>query len=266
LPLGTNPEAETTQMPKLHHVLAIETSTKTKVAEKLTAIYKAFQKPDLFNGHVKSWTPKDSNQESTTYEMLPDERREVQQNANASLKVIRELQSELFDLTLQRDATNMLAKADVVVDGVVILKDAPVTYLLWLSHQLDDLHTEVKKVPTLDPAEKWSFDRDQNLYATPSSEQIRTKKLQVPLVLYPPTKEHPAQVKEITQDVITGTWKTIKYSSAMPVDERDKLLTRVEKLQHAVKQARETANDIEVAKGLASAGKAVFDFVFQTRS
>jgi hypothetical protein len=251
-------------MPKLHHVLAIETSTKTKVAEKLTAIYKAFQKPDLFNGHVKTWTPKDANQESTTYEMLPDERREVQQNVTASLKVIREQQTELFDLTLQRDATNMLAKADVVVDGKVILSQAPVTYLLWLAHQLDDLHTEVKKAPTLDPAEKWGFDKEQNLHATKASDQIRTKKLQVPLVLHPPTKEHPAQVKEITQDVITGTWRSIKYSGAMPVDERDKLLARVEKLQHAVKQARETANDIEVVKGLPSAGKLIFDFVFQT--
>jgi hypothetical protein len=250
-------------MPKQHHILAIETSTKTKVLEKLTAIYKAFQKPDLFNGHVKVWSPKDANVESTTYEMLPDERREVQHNVRTELKTVRERQTELFDLALQRDATNMLAKADVVVDGKVVLKDAPVTYLLWLAHQLDDLHTEVKKVPTLDPAEKWDFDREQNLYATRPSEQIRTKKLQVPLLLHPPTKEHPAQVKEITQDVITGTWKTIKYSGAMPIDERDRLLSRIEKLQNAVKQARETANDIEVVK-TPSAGKAIFDYVFQT--
>jgi hypothetical protein len=69
-------------------------------------------------------------------------------------------------------------------------------------------------------------------------------------------------VKEITTDVITGTWKTIKYSSALPVDKKDALLTRVEKLQHAVKQAREEANLAEVAKDLPSAGKALFDFVF----
>ena len=250
-------------MPKQHHILAIETSTKSKVAEKITAIYKAFQKPDLFNGHVKTWSPKDASVESSTYEMLPEEKREVQQNVTSSLKTVRDQQTELFDLVLQRDATNMLGKADVTVDGTVVLKDAPVTYLLWLGHQLDDLHTEVKKIPTLDPADKWEFDKEQNLYSTKPSEQIRTKKLQVPLVLHPATKEHPAQVKEITQDVITGTWKTIKYSGAMPVDERDKLLARVEKLQHAVKVARETANDIEVVK-TPSAGKAIFNFVFQT--
>jgi hypothetical protein len=249
-------------MPKLHHILAIENSTKTQVNDQLTLIYKAFQKPDLFVGHAKVFTPKDSNVESSTYEALPPENKEVQQHVGHSMKVIREQQTRLFDLTLARDATNMLAKADVVVDGKVILKDAPVTYLLWLGHQLDDLHTEIKKIPTLDPAEKWHFEKDQNLHATKPSEQIRTKKLQMPLVLHPATKEHPAQVKEITQDVITGTWKTIRYSSAMPVDDKDTMLARIEKLQAAVKQARETANDIEIVKDLPSAGKAFFDYVY----
>jgi hypothetical protein len=206
--------------------------------------------------------PKDSNVEAATYEALPPENKDVQQRVLTGLKVVREQQTRIFDLTLARDATNMLAKADVVVDGKTIIKGAPVTYLLWLAHQLDDLHSEVKKIPTLDPAEKWTFDNDQNLFATKTSEQIRTKKIQMPLVLHAPTKEHPAQVKEVTSDVITGTWKTIKYSSAMPVDQKDAMLARVEKLQAAVKQARETANDIEIVKDLPSAGKAVFDFVY----
>lgn len=248
-------------MPKNHHLLAVESSTKGRSAEKLTAIYKAFQKPDLFNGHVKTWVPRAENQDAAFFEMLPDEKRNVQQNVDASLKVIREQHTELFDLTFQLNVTNALAKADVIVDGVTIIKDAPVTYLLWLGHQLDDLHTEIKKVPTLDAAEKWTFEKEQNQYRTEPSEQVRTKKLQQPLVLHPATKEHPAQVKEITEDVRTGNWRTVKFSSAMPVDKRDALLTKIEKLQHAVKQARETANDIEVPKSLPSVGKAVYDFV-----
>ena len=178
-----------------------------------------------------------------------------------SLKVIREQQTDLFDLSFKRDVTNCLAKADVIVDGHLLLKDVPVTFLLWLGHQLDDLHSEVKKIPTLDPAEKWHFDTKQNCYATEPSEQIRTKKVEVVLPLSPATDKHPAQVKTITDDVRTGTWKTIKYSSAMPVDKRDATLARVEKLQNAVKQAREAANAIEVPADLPSVGKTLFDFV-----
>ena len=247
---------------KLNQVLAVESSTKNKVNEKLTAIYKAFQKPDLFNGHVKTFTPRSENQDALHYENLPDDRKNVQQNVGDSLKTIRDQQTELFDLSFKRDVTNTHAKADVTVDGTHVLKDVPVTYLLWLGHQLDDLHTEIKKIPTLDAAERWHLDSQQNQWATDPTEQVRTKKVQVPLVLSPATDKHPAQVKEITEDVRTGNWKTIKYSTAMPVDQRDEMLARVEKLQHAVKQAREAANNIDVPSGLPSAGKAIFDFVF----
>ena len=246
---------------KQHHVLAIETSVKHKVAEKLTTIYKTFQKPDLFNGHVKTFTPRTENQDAANYETLPDDRKNVQQSVLDSLAVVREQQSELFDMAFKRDVTNCIAKADVVVDGQKLLEQVPVTYLMWLGHQFDDLVAEIKKIPTLDPAEKWTYDKEQNLYATEPSEQARTKKVVQPLILHPATKEHPAQVKEVTEDVRTGTWKTIKYSAAMPADQRDLLLYRVESLQKAVKQARETANDVDVPT-VASAADAIFDFVF----
>lgn len=244
---------------KLHHVLAVESGIKHKAAEKLTAIYKAFQKPDAFNGHVKTFAPR-FDADNQHFENLPDDRKNVQQHVGEAMKIIREQHVELWDLAFKRDVTNCIAKADVVVDGNVILKQAPVTYLLWLGHQLDDLHAEVKKIPTLDPAEKWKHDKEQNLFATDVSEQVRTKKVQVPLVLAPATDKHPAQVKEITEDIRTGNWKTIKYSSAMPTDERDAILARVEKLQNAVKQAKETANSVDVPD-TASAGTLIYEFV-----
>lgn len=41
---------------RLNQILAVEKGTKNRVNEKLTVIYKTFQKPDLFTGHVKpSW-------------------------------------------------------------------------------------------------------------------------------------------------------------------------------------------------------------------
>ncbi|MFI5296566.1 MAG: hypothetical protein ACHREM_00590 [Polyangiales bacterium] len=246
---------------KLHHVLAVESGIKNKTTDVLTAIYKLFQKPDFFNGHMKTFAPRSENQDSSMYEQLPDDRKNVQQNVAAMLGTIRDKQTELFDLSFKRDTTNCIAKSDIAVDGVVILKDVTVLYLLWLGHQLDNLHSEVSKIPTLDPAEKWTFDAQQNLWATEPTKQIRTKKMEVPLVLAPSTPQHAAQVKTITEDVRTGDWTTIKYSSAMPVDQRDAILSRVEKLQNAVKHARETANSTDVPADLPSAGKAIFDFV-----
>jgi hypothetical protein len=248
-------------MPKLNQIIAVEKGTKNRVNERLTAVYKTLQKPELFNGHVKTYTPRDDDPASKFSEKLPDDRRNVQHKVEDLLKVIREQQTELWDISLQRDVTNCAAKANLVVEGCSILNGAPVPFLLFMEKQLNDLHSEIKKIPTLDPAEKWHHDQDQNLHATDPSEQARTKKESMPLVLHPGTKEHPPQVKEITEDVRCGTWKTIKYSAALSAERRDLMLARVEKLQKAVKQAREEANLAEVQKDIPSVGKAIFDFV-----
>lgn len=252
-------------MARLNQIIAVEKGIKNRVAERLTEVYKTFQKPDLFSGHVKTYTPRDEDPQSKFSEKLPDDRRNVQQNVTKLLAQVRESHSELLDISFARDVANCSAKASITVDGQVLLADVPVTYLLWLEKQLNDLHSEIKKVPTLDSAEKWSYDGDQGLYATQPTEQARTKKETMPLVLHPGTKEHPPQVKEITEDVRAGTWRTIKYSASIPVDRREEMLSRVEKLQRAVKQAREEANGAEVTK-TPSVGDKIFGFVLDGKT
>ena len=247
-------------MPKLNQIIAIEKGTKNRVAEKLTEVYKTFQKAALFSGLVKTWRPLEESQDSARYEALPDEKQEVQFRVADLLKVVREQQSELIDVSFARDVSNCTAKADIAVDGKVLVQQVPITHLLWLEKQLNDLHSEVKRIPTLDPAEKWEHNSDQNLFATKPIEQRRTKKVNVPLVLHPATKEHPAQVNLVTEDVHTGNWKITKYSGAMKAETRDEILNRVEKLQKAVKQAREEANMIDVPK-IDSVGSKIFNFV-----
>jgi len=58
-----------------------------------------------------------------------------------------------------------------------------------------------------------------------------------------------------------GTWTTIKFSGAIPANERNRLLERVRQLSDAVKSAREEANslDVEVKK----TGEAVLNFIFR---
>jgi hypothetical protein len=245
---------------RLNQIVAVEKGTKNRVHEKLTAIYKTFQKADLFTGHHKTYTPRDEDPSSQFGVKEPDQAKNVQADASKLLADVQNTQTELFDTTYIRDKANCEAKADVVVDGVVVVKDAPVSYLLWLDKQFNDLHTEIKKVPTLDPADKWTWDPNQNMFATSPVETASTKKVTQPLVLAPATKEHQAQVKEVTEDVRAGTWKTIKFSTALPADRKDHILTKVEKLQKAVKQARESANEL-VIQETESVGKKIFDFV-----
>lgn len=145
---------------------------------------------------------------------------------------------------------NCEARADVVVGDVVLVKQAPVTFLLFMEKRLKDVHALVSKLPTLDPSEDWSWSENAHCYASPSTETHRTKKEPKAFTAAPATDKHPAQVQIFTEDIVVGYWKTTKFSGAMPSDDVKKLLTRVEALQRAVKIAREEANtrDVEQVK------------------
>jgi hypothetical protein len=244
-------------MPVLHQVIALDKGAKSRTLSATTELYKTCQKPELFNGVIRKYTPRNDSDER-----LPDESKLVQKKAEDVLVSAKNAMSELFDITAARDFTNCKARATVKVDGVEIIKDAPVTYLLFLEKQLTDIRTLVSSLPVLDPAHMWK-DKDPNsgLYSAEPTESFRTKKQQVPLVLAPATDKFPAQTQLITDDVTAGTWKTTVISGAIPGPRRDLVLERVDRLIKAVKSAREEANGTtaELHDGI---GAQIFGYLF----
>ena len=59
---------------------------------------------------------------------------------------------------------------------------------------------------------------------------------------------------------MVGYWRTVKFSGALPTRRVHELLERVEKLQQAVKFAREEANNLEVDDQ--KIGETVFRYLF----
>ena len=239
---------------KLNQVVAVEKGVKSRVYGEITEMHKASQKPDLFNGFVKTYRKRDEEGED-----YPQERKKVQFEAEAVLAQAAKLLTEILDVTAAKDYANCFAKANVEVDGQVLVKDAPATYLLFLEKQLSDLHAFVDKMPALDETDDWARDENSGLFKTAPIATQRTKKVQRALVLYPATVEHPAQTSMITEDVVVGYWDTIKQSGALPVPRKQVLLERIEKLSRAVKFAREQANAVEAEEK--QIGGAVFKYL-----
>jgi hypothetical protein len=240
---------------KLNQIIAIEKGVKVKAASDLTEAYHKLQKAPLLSGIARSYRPRDEEGEQ-----LPSEATRVQLRVGQVIGDVRESLTRLFDVVATKDETNTKARADVIVDGVVLAKQVPATYLLFLEKQLIDLATFARKLPTLDPAEAWSFNRQEGVYATPAFTSTRTKKVLRNHVKAEATDKHPAQVEVYSEDVVVGYWTTTKYSGAVPAAEVSELLARITKLAEAVKRAREEANSVTVTD--VAPGQALLDYLF----
>ena len=242
-------------MAKLNQIIAVEKGIKSKSFQELTEAHHGVQKPALLSGISRAYQPKDEDGEQ-----LPPESTKVQIRTEEILREVAATLTRLFDVTATKDATNCVAKANVVVDGTTLLADVPVTYLLFLEKQLTDLHTFIKKLPVLDAAEAWTFNDSADCWSTEPVRTIRTKKVPRNHVKAEATEKHPAQVEVYYEDIPVGYWTTVKFSGALPAKRVSELLDRVEKLQNAVKFAREEANNTEALDR--HVGETVFGYLF----
>lgn len=243
-------------MARLNQIIAVEKGIKSRSYQELTEAHKALQKPALLQGISRTYQPNDEE----NGERLPPESTLLQLKAEQVIAETAEIMTRLFDVVATKDWANCRARADVKVDGQTLLEGVPATYLLFLEKQLDDLLTFVRKLPVLDPSEEWEHDPNSDAWRTRATETMRTKKSPRTIVKYEATKEHPAQVELIYEDVPVGRWRTIKFSGALPAKRVNELVNRVEKLQAAVKFAREEANSLEVED--VRTGEKVFRYLF----
>lgn len=241
-------------MTKLNQIIAVEKGVKSTTARRITDLHRDVQKDALLSGISRSYQPRDEDGDP-----LPPESTRVQVRAEDVLTEAAEAMTRLLDVTLTKDTANTAARADVSVDGHVLLPKVPVTYLLFLEKQLTDLHTFVAKLPVLDPSEDWSFDETRECYVTTAAKTVRSRKVPRNHVMAEATPQHPAQVQMYMEDVPAGDWTTVKFSGALPAARVRVLLDRVTALQQAVKYAREEANTAEVTDR--EAGAAIFGYL-----
>ncbi|WP_371581037.1 hypothetical protein [Streptomyces sp. NBC_01314] len=242
-------------MAKLNQIIAVEKGVKAKSHQDLTAAHQGLQKPALLSGIARTYQPKDEEGEQ-----LPPESTRVQVRAEDVLRETAGVLTRLFDVTATKDWANCTARADVKVEGRVLVADVPVAYLLFLEKQLGEINTLVRKLPVLDASEAWAQDPSTDDWKTEAVRTVRTKKVPRNHVKAEATDKHPAQVDVYYEDIPVGYWTTVKFSGALPARRVNEILDRVEKLQQAVKYAREEANSADVVDQ--RVGDAVFGYLF----
>lgn len=242
------------QTTALHQLLAVRDTIKNSTNTTITGIYHQLQKPDAFDGLIRTYRP--YAEDGTP---LPGERKMVQRRVPDLVANAEDAWVKLIDLTAAVDLANTAASADIVIDGRVLVAAVPATTLLWLEKQLADVIALWRKVPVLSPDREWSFNEALGVHQAAALVTVRSEKRQEPLVLYPATDKHPAQTQLMTTDVPAGEWTAVAQSGAMPMNVVAAQLGKLEKLVIAVKTAREKANQQPVSN--VTIGAQIFDYL-----
>ncbi len=240
---------------KLFQHVVIEAEVKGAVEKIKNETLKLFKGGGHFEGLTKEYKPLADNGDP-----LPREDKQVVTTVPARLEWTQKPFAALFDYEITRDATNQIAKADIIVRGETIATSVPASSLLTFEKQLRAVREYYDAIPTLDLATKWEVSAGQeSIWQAGPDITYRTRKEAKAVVLYEATKEHPAQVKEVVSDVTIGTFKAMSFSGKIHPREKADYLTRIDELIEAVKDARMRANDIPIVER--QIGQALFSYI-----
>lgn len=227
---------------KLHQIIAVEETLKN-AADRILDTTKTLFTSGLIRllGQTRRYVPLDENGETFAPEVT-----NLATTVSRELDDLRKAFGDWMDVSIQKEITNARTKADVEIGERKLLTGMTATALLNLENKLAVLRKAYDAIPTNDPTEIWTKDAQQGLYVSEPQISYRAKKTSRGVVLYEATKEHPAQVKEVNEDVRVGTWTTVKRSGMLSPVEKANMLNRIDQLIRAVKSARQVANDIEI--------------------
>lgn len=245
-------------MVKQNQIVAVTGGLGTRATTAFSDALKKLGHEPLFNGLRRVFEPKTVDGEEPVTQVT--DYNKVQQVAGKVMLDATDSIANWLDACLTRDSGNMVAKADVVVDGTVIVRDAPVPFLLSLADQLGHVRKLIETAPVLSDSRNWEFNPSSGFWESDEERRASFKPTKRPLVLHPPTDKHPAQTTVIDEDIFQGHKVTRYLSGALHGARKRELLQRVGRLQDAVKMAIQEANATEVEQR--KVGGALFGWLF----
>lgn len=230
-------------MSKLHELLAVEGDLKSRAQQAKNQITKLFSDgTGRLLGRIITYQVDEGE------DPRPSEITELATTASAELDQFHNYYGQWLNVAIQKEVTNQMTMATVTIDGEDIFgAPLPATALLNLESKLAELHSVYAAIPTLDPTERWEWNEGRGHYVSVDRVTNITKKVLKVLLLSEATEHHPAQTQAYNEDVKIGTRTTALHSGMFTPKHKQKILVRIDKLLSAVKQARQRANDIEIA-------------------
>lgn len=231
-------------MGKLYELLSVEPSLAGQFNKMILEAQQVFNKRELFEGYTKKLEMFDAarqNEESTEVKI-------ASYTVDKKLDYLAKFVVDYFDAFAQKEASNQLAKADIVIDDVALVKDVPSYALLGFEDKLLKIRQVLETIPTLAPGIDWvetdeiGIFKDKNQVMRSKTEKSKQFK-----EIAPPTQQHKAQVEVWDSDVPVGRYIETKMSATLTPARKSQLIGRCDKLIQAVKTARQRANAVEAS-------------------
>jgi len=247
-------------MGQLHEVLAARTQREEQAREALRQAKKVFGADHLFEAFMQSYrhleedpsglhreTPKTTHLTTTVGNVLAE---------------LRESLIPSIDLNATIDRTNMEALGRVDVEGLD-LPELPTTQLLALKKSVEQLLTVFRAIPTHDPKHEWDVDEERGvgIFKTDPVISYRTTKKVFHEVVVAPTKEHRAEIREKSEDVVTGEVTKKYWSGKLTQKQKTALVKKTEELLEGLGVALARANRVDAKQD--HIGRKLFVWLFR---
>jgi hypothetical protein len=245
----------------LHELLATEKNFTSQVNKLQLETLQKFDKDHYFKGYIKTLKMLKDAPNNEELELAGSEKKELVTTVKQTLEYLLTFWINAEDLQATKNVTNQRAVANVEINGKTLLTNLPVDELMGLESRLLDLRKVFEKMPTLDASKTWipSSVSDGAWEAATVDVTVKTEKVLTPVVLYEATKEHPAQVKEVSKDEVVGTFTTKHFSGASTSLQKAQCLERLDVLLVEIKRARMRANTVAIQS--VSVGQSIVDFI-----
>lgn len=246
---------------RMHVLLAKEEETGKRAGSILEETFATFKHKaqEFYTAFTKTYKAFDADDK----DLVPPSSKEMVDTVPDKLKYTFKMLAPDIDVLLQKEATNQIAQADIIVDGVTLFTKLPVSFLLTLENRLKKIRELLKEAPTLPNGVKWipAPNIGENVYVSPQTTQYRSRKEPYAFVLKEATDKFPAQVIEKEKTFTVGEYTETLWDSRVTSSTKHKWLEAIDKLIEATKIAIRTANEAEVVDR--QIGTAILDFILK---
>lgn len=238
----------------LGQLIAVERNLRQEDNRVGSDIRKTLAKEALVTGLVKTYHPfaEVDGEDRSAHQHVPDQYTAVQHRVEDDLDLAMQHAIAAMDVVAAKDHTNCNAKADVRVGDEILATGVPISHLLWLQKYLGEWRAFLSELPVIKPDKEWTYDSNDRVWKSKVEETVRPVKEIVPVIMYPATDKHPAQVQAVSKDIPIGKYKTITLSGAISPQRKRNLLDNISTVLLAVKDAIAVANRtpaVEVQEG-----------------